>query len=242
MSTRSKGHRSSTVSGGEKASGAEHAKEVLRTYLKGIHEATRRYFYWLSAEESVPGSLSYLLGISEDDLLEVFKICGFYSINKSVFLITAFSDWVSISFASKTVEVTTFQRRSFIKIGRGKFPERPASQLEEALEPSKFRILSTTEGQSSKESLMQLFNSPPTTEATATTPTVTTTTPTTTPTSDVARITTSPAASPLKVPHSPVKLTQKFNITTPDKVETTTANVVTVAASETETSQSQRRT
>jgi hypothetical protein len=206
MSTRSKGHRSSTVSGGERASGAEHAKEVLRTCLKAIHEATRRYFYWLSAEESVPGSLSYLLGISEDDLVEVFKICGFYSINKSVFLITAFTDWVSTSFASKTLEVTTFKRRSFIKIGIGKSPERPASQLEEALDPPRIRMLSTTEGQSSKDSLMQLFNNPPTT------------TPTTTPTSDVARVTTSPAASPLKVPYSPVRLTQKFNITTPDRV------------------------
>jgi hypothetical protein len=48
------------------------------------------------------------------------------------------------SFDSGTVELTTFKRRPLIKIGMGDAPKRPASQLEEALEPpARFRMLST---------------------------------------------------------------------------------------------------
>jgi hypothetical protein len=65
-----------------------------------------RYYYHISAEESVPGSLSLLLGLSEENLIEIFKICGFYNNNnnnsssnkRSAFLLTVFQTWVAASF------------------------------------------------------------------------------------------------------------------------------------------------
>jgi hypothetical protein len=72
-------------------------KSPLRTCLKAIHEATRRYYYWLSAEKSVPGSLSYLIGISEEELVEIFKICGFYNNKRSAFLLTGFQAWAEVT-------------------------------------------------------------------------------------------------------------------------------------------------
>ena len=135
MSTWFQGRSLSTISGGDNPSGAENSKELLRTCLKSIHEVTRRYYYLILAEESVPGSLSYLLGMSEEDLVEIFKICGFYNNNKSSGLLpSVFQDWVVASFDSGTVEFTTFKKRTLIKIGIGVSPERPSIQLKEGLE------------------------------------------------------------------------------------------------------------
>ena len=56
---------------------AETSKKFLQCCIMSIHELTRRYYYRISAEESVPGTLSYLLSMREVDLSEIFKICGF---------------------------------------------------------------------------------------------------------------------------------------------------------------------
>jgi endonuclease III-like uncharacterized protein len=90
---------------------------LLRACLQAIHEVTRRYYYHISAEESAPGSLSYLLDTSEENLREIFNICGFYNNKKSAFLLTAFETWVAGSFELGTVEVTSFRKKIFTKIG-----------------------------------------------------------------------------------------------------------------------------
>jgi hypothetical protein len=156
----------------------------------------------------------------EEDLVEIFKICGFYNSKRSALLATVFKDWVAASFDLGTVEVTTFKKRTLIKIGCGESPKRPASQLAEGLTPPRFRMRSTTVGKSSMDSLMLLFKKPPPTEATATT-TATTTTATTSTTTTPTPTTAAAAASPLRVTDSPMKLSQKFNISSPDKFNLT---------------------
>jgi hypothetical protein len=37
------------------------------------------YFYKVSGTQNVPGSLSFLLGVTNAQLLSVYKFCGFYS-------------------------------------------------------------------------------------------------------------------------------------------------------------------
>jgi hypothetical protein len=53
-------------------------------------------------------SLSYLLSIREVDLLEIFKIFGFYNEKRGAFLFWVFETWVAASFDTRTVEVTTY--------------------------------------------------------------------------------------------------------------------------------------
>jgi hypothetical protein len=71
---------------------------------------TRRYYYRVLAEKSIPGCLSYLLSIREVDLVEILKICGFYQARKGVlqFQFRLFEMWVAGTFERKTVEVTTY--------------------------------------------------------------------------------------------------------------------------------------
>jgi predicted transcriptional regulator len=76
-------------------------KTLLRTCVESIHEGTQRYYYHISADKSVSGT------ISEEDMEEIFKICGFYNNKKSAFLWTVFRAWVGASFASTSMEVTS---------------------------------------------------------------------------------------------------------------------------------------
>jgi hypothetical protein len=195
MSSRLKGGKPSTISDGDRVYVAENSKKLLRTCLQSIHEVTRRYYYTISAEESIPGNLSYLIDIREEDLVEIFKICGFYNSNKKgTFLLTVFQSWVAASFETGTVEVTTFKKINLIKIGRGLQPERPASQFKEGLQAPLFRMPTDTEGQSNRDNLMLLFKKSRPTEAT--TPTTTArTTATTKPTTYIKTVTTTAAAA-----------------------------------------------
>jgi hypothetical protein len=187
---------------------AENAKELLRICIKSIHELSRRYYYRISGAKSVPGTLSYLLSVQESDLIEIFKVCGFYNMKRNCFLRTAFKAWVVATFDRGSVEFTDFQRQDMLKIGLGEHPCRPAEQLKEKLDPPRFQMLTADdEGKSSRDSLMRLFDKSPPTEtstsseimdAVTSSPTVTTTTATTT-------------GSPVK------KWSQKFNISSPDK-------------------------
>jgi hypothetical protein len=174
---------------------AENAKELLQICLKSIHDLTRRYYYAISAKESVPGTLSYLLSVKEADMVEILKVCGFYN-KKGSFQLTVFQMWVTANFNRGTVEVTSFRRKAFIKIGLGEHPKRPLDQDKEKLDPPGFQMLAVgTEGKSSRDSLMRLFEESPSTaepEMTAET---------------------SPTATPVK------KMYQKFKITSLHKLD-----------------------
>jgi hypothetical protein len=188
-----------------------------------IHYLTRRYYYQISAEESIPGSLSYLLSIREVDLLEIFKICGFYNEKRGAFLFRVFETWVSASFDTRTVKVTTscfpeppHKKTPLIKIGVGEHPCRPKAQLKEKLDPPRFRMQTDPKGQLSKDNLMLLFDKPPQTHTTTTESPV----PGSAPATPLTTPAVAAAASPLlRQPsdYSPVKLSQRFNISTPGK-------------------------
>ncbi len=135
MSPGLKGSSPTALPGGDTALRAENAKLLLGICLKSVHDLSRRYFYSISGEESVPGTLSYLLSIKEADLIEIFKICGFYRGGRRAFQRTIFETWVRSTFESGTVEVTTYKKQALIKIGHGEHPKRPADQVKENLDP-----------------------------------------------------------------------------------------------------------
>jgi hypothetical protein len=100
-----------------------------------LHDLTWRYYYQISAEESIPGSFSYLLSIREIDILEIFKICSFYDEIRGAFMFPVFETWVAASFDTRTVEVTTYwcpelppKKIPLIKIGVGEHPCPPNSE------------------------------------------------------------------------------------------------------------------
>jgi hypothetical protein len=124
-------------SGGDIASLAENSNELLRCCLKSIHHLTWCYFYHKSVEESIPGSLPYLLSIREVDMVEIFKICDFCNEEKGAFLFWVFETWVAAaSFDVRTVEVTTLcypgsphKKIPLIKISLGKQTQPPCISI-----------------------------------------------------------------------------------------------------------------
>jgi hypothetical protein len=187
---------------------AENSKELLRCCLSSIHDLTRQYYYRISAEKSIPGSLSYLLSIREVDILEIFKICGFYNEKRGAFLFRVFESLVATSFGSDSIlfpRVAT-QKIPLIKIGVGEHPCRPKAQLK----------LKDFESRLSKDSLMLLFDKPPQTYTTTTESPVQGSAPATPWTTPAVAA----AASPLlRQPsdYSPVNLAQRFKISTSGK-------------------------
>ncbi len=132
---------------------AEDAKELLRICLQSIHDLSRRYFYYISGDESVPGTLSYLLSVKESDLVEIFKVCGFHN-KKGSFQKAGFKMWVDANFKRGSVEFTAYRKKDILKIGLGEHPSRPVDQWKEKLDPPRFRMLTAgTEGNSSRDSL-----------------------------------------------------------------------------------------
>jgi hypothetical protein len=216
MKPRLKGRVLNGPVGGVEVSPAEISKALLRSCLESVHSMTRRYYYRVLAEKSIPGCLSYLLSIREVDLVEILKICGFYQVKKGVFQFQfrVFETWVAATFERKTVEVTTYcypdarnKKIPLIKIGLGDHPNRPASQLKEKLEPPRFRMQTDPDGQSSKDSLMLLFKKPPGTPTLSVPP----------PQATSASSPTTGASG--ENTYSPVKLAERFNISTPEKTK-----------------------
>jgi hypothetical protein len=85
---------------------SENAQELLRMCLQSIHHLSRPYFYRISGDESVPGTLSFLLGVKESDLIAMFLLCGFYHEKRGIYLRTVFKMWVAATFKTGTVKVT----------------------------------------------------------------------------------------------------------------------------------------
>ena len=148
---------------------AVNAKELLQIYLKSVHDLSRRYYYCITGDQSVPGTLSFLLSVKETNLIEILTVCGFYNVKRGTFLRTAFKMWVGITFERGGVEYTQYKRDALLKIGLGDHPSRPVDQWKENLDPPRFRMLTAgAEGISSRDNLMCLFDKTPTTEATTT--------------------------------------------------------------------------
>jgi hypothetical protein len=117
-----------------------------------MHERIRRYCYQTTAKKSIPRCLSFLLSITEADVVEIFKICGFYHEKKVAILWHDFDMWVAASFEKETMEFIRFlfpearnKKTTLIKIGTGTHPILPGAQVKEKLDPPSFQM-QTAEG------------------------------------------------------------------------------------------------
>jgi hypothetical protein len=74
-----------TQATGVNADIVERAKSLFSDSLLRLNKIDGPYFYEVSGTNKIPGSLSFLLGVTEVQLLSVYKFCGFYSTTRSCF-------------------------------------------------------------------------------------------------------------------------------------------------------------
>ena len=70
---------------GGNANTVERAQLLFSGSLLRLNEIDGPYFYVVSGTNNIPGSLSFLLGITEAQLLSVYKFLGFYSTTRNCF-------------------------------------------------------------------------------------------------------------------------------------------------------------
>ena len=70
---------------GKNADIIERAKSLFSDTLLWLNEIDGPYFYDVTGTNHIPGSLSFLLCVTEAQLLSVYNICGFYSTTRSCF-------------------------------------------------------------------------------------------------------------------------------------------------------------
>jgi hypothetical protein len=66
-----------TQATGANADIVERAKLLFSGTLLRLNDIDGPYFYEVSGNNNISGSLSFLLGVSEKQLLSVYKFCGF---------------------------------------------------------------------------------------------------------------------------------------------------------------------
>jgi hypothetical protein len=66
-----------TQATGGNADIVERAKSLFSGTLLRLNEIDGPYFYEVSGNNNIPGSLSFLLGVSDAQLRSVYKFCGF---------------------------------------------------------------------------------------------------------------------------------------------------------------------
>jgi hypothetical protein len=98
----------------------------------------------ISTNNNIPGSLSFLLGVTEAQLLLVYKLCGFYSTTRSCSSDDFFQTFLK-AFNVPTGLLRYKNRKTgvrllYLKIGKGPYPSKPAQQIKDELKPPEHRF------------------------------------------------------------------------------------------------------
>jgi hypothetical protein len=133
-----------TQATGANADIVERAKLLFSGTLLRLNDTDGPYFYEVSGNNNISGSLSVLLGVSEQQLLSVYKFCGFYSTTRSCFSEDFFRTFLK-AFNVPTDLLRYKNRKTgvrllYLKIGQGSYPSKPAQQIKHELKPPEHRF------------------------------------------------------------------------------------------------------
>jgi hypothetical protein len=129
---------------GVNANTVERAKSLFSGTLLRLDEIDGPYFYEVSGDNNISGSLSFLLSVSDAQLLSVYKFCGFYSTTRSCFSEDFFRTFLKafnvptnlLRYRNKKKGV----RLLYLKIGKGSYLSKPAQQIKDELKPPEHRF------------------------------------------------------------------------------------------------------
>jgi hypothetical protein len=122
----------------------ERAKSLFSDTLLQVNASAGRYFYEVSGTHNVSGSLSFLLGVTDAQLLSVYKFCGFYSTTRRCFSDDFFQSFLKAFHLP--IDLLHYKNRKtgdrllYLRIGQGTYPSKPAQQIKDKVKPPEHRL------------------------------------------------------------------------------------------------------
>ena len=122
----------------------ERAQLLFARCLILLNDIDGAYFYEAIGTTSIPGSLSHLLCVTDEQLMTIYRYCGLYNVKINCFSDTVFQgfiDGLDVPIGiTRYKNPTTKIRSLLIKIGQGSHPSEPLHQVKDHLQPPNHRL------------------------------------------------------------------------------------------------------
>ena len=122
----------------------DEAKSLLARCLVSLNDIDVAYFYEVIGTASIPGSLSHLFCVTDDQLMTIYCYCGFYNVKRNCFSESVFRAF--IEGLNVRIDITRYKkpespRKSLlVRIGQGLYPLKPFHQVRDELQPPNHRL------------------------------------------------------------------------------------------------------
>ncbi len=186
----------------------DEAKSLLARCLVSLNMIDGAYFYEAIGSATIPGSLSHLLCVTDQQLMAIYQSCGFFNVKRDCFSDTIFQGFIeglNVRITITRYKMPTSKGRVLlVRIGQGSYPDKPLQQVRNLLQPPNHRL--KKEERELVTSLLKLCCEEADTDPL-------------TPSGDTSEtpISDTTAESSSTSTNASSKMCQKFNIRTPDK-------------------------
>ena len=122
----------------------DEAKLLLARCLVSLNMIDGAYFYKAIGSASIPGSLSHLLCVTDQQLMTIYQSCGFFDVKRNCFSDTIFQGF--IEGLDVQISITRYKKPTskirflLVKIGQGSYPAKPLQQVRNGLQPPNHRL------------------------------------------------------------------------------------------------------
>jgi hypothetical protein len=117
----------------------DEAKILLARCLVSLNMIDVAYFYEAIGSASIPGSLSHLLCVTDQQLMRIYQSCGFFNVKRNRFSDTIFQGFIEgldVQISITRYKKPTSKIRSLlVNIGQGSYPAKPLQQVRNELQP-----------------------------------------------------------------------------------------------------------
>jgi hypothetical protein len=122
----------------------ERAQLLLARCLILLNNVDGAYYYEAIGTASIPGSLSHSLCVTDEQLMTIYRYCGFYNVKRNCFydsIVQGFIEGSNVPIGITRYKNPTTKICSLLmKIGQGSYPSKPFHQVKAQLQPPSHRL------------------------------------------------------------------------------------------------------
>jgi hypothetical protein len=120
------------------------ARLLLAHCLVSLNDIDGAYYYEVIGTASILGSLSHLLCATDQQLMTIYRYCGFYNVKINCFSYAIFQTFVEG--LNVQIDITRYKkpaspiRSVLVRIGQGSYPYKPLHKVKDQLQPPNHRL------------------------------------------------------------------------------------------------------